>query len=285
MVFAMKAVAAVVSITFFSVSIVVAGCGPRAGAPPVNPGPTMSSHADEIRAWHEKRIANLKKEHGWLSLVMLEWLEEGDNDIPPFGKIRITNGKATMNGVPFRTDADEGGPDKTTTGSKAFVVIKRGERYAVRMWDADAPTRTSFHGIETYPVASKWKVEARWIPYSTPRMEEVPSVIPGFSESMPVPGAAVFTIDGKDYRLEPVLEEGAEQLFFIFGDATNGKETYGAGRFLYAGPPKGGTIVIDFNKAYNPPCAFTPFATCPLPFDENRLPIRVDAGEKNFGGH
>ena len=245
----------------------------------------MSSHTAEIRAWHEKRIGNLKKEHGWLSLVMLDWLEEGDNDVQPFGKVKVTNGKATLNGVPLRTDADEGGPDKTTTGSKAFTVIKRGERYAVRMWDADAPTRKAFHGIETYPVAAKWKVEARWIPYSTPRMEEVPSVIPGHSESMPVPGAAVFTVDGTDYRLEPVLEDGSEELFFIFGDATNGKETYGAGRFLYAGPPKGGTIVIDFNKSYNPPCAFTPYATCPLPFATNRLPIRVDAGEKNFGGH
>ena len=120
---------------------------------------------------------------------------------------------------------------------------------------------------------------ARWEEASPPVQLAVPNVL-GEVERSPSPGTAVFTIDGKEYRLSPVLEEGSPELFFVFADQTNRTETYGAGRFLYTEPPRGGTVVLDFNRAYNPPCAFSAFATCPLPPKQNRLALRVEAGEK-----
>ncbi|MBP6672016.1 MAG: DUF1684 domain-containing protein, partial [Bacteroidetes bacterium] len=122
-------------------------------------------------------------------------------------------------------------------------------------------------------------------PYPVPKTIDVPTVIPGLVQKGSVPGAAVFTLNGNEYRLEPTLEEGSKELFFVFGDKTNGKETYGAGRFLYAGPPEGGVIVLDFNRSYNPPCVFSDYATCPVPTKENRLPVRIEAGEKNYKHH
>lgn len=260
------------------------------------------SHIDEIETWHAKRIASLKKEHGWLSLVALEWLEEGANTVGAKGVVAIPNAPDSLGtltlasgkirwvpaeGLPrdLKTDAEEGGPDKVVIGRFAFVVVKRKDRFAARVWDTEAPTRTAFHGIERWPVSPKWRVEAKWEPYDPPKKVIVPNVIPGLEDEMPVPGVAIFSIDGVEHRLEPVLEDGDTPLFFIFGDSTNGKESYGAGRFLYMAAPKDGKVVIDFNRAYNPPCAFTPFATCPLPTPENRLSIRVDAGEKKAGDH
>jgi uncharacterized protein (DUF1684 family) len=114
---------------------------------------------------------------------------------------------------------------------------------------------------------------------------KIPTIIAGYEEDYPVPGVAIFEIGGKEYRLEPVLEEPNGDYFFIFGDKTNGTETYGAGRFLYAKPAQGGRVILDFNKSYNPPCAFTEFATCPLPPPQNKLPIRIEAGEKKYGIH
>jgi uncharacterized protein (DUF1684 family) len=122
-------------------------------------------------------------------------------------------------------------------------------------------------------------VVARWEPSNPPTEIAVPNVL-GEVERSPSPGTAVFTIGGKEYRLTPVLEGDSPELFFIFGDETNRTETYGAGRFLYAEPAKDGKVILDFNRAYNPPCAFSAFATCPLPPKPNRLALRVDAGEK-----
>ncbi len=265
--------------------------------------PKTMGHTDEVDQWHAKRIASLKKEHGWLSLVALEWLQEGENVLgsagdvtlpapaaPKLGTLTLTAGKVRWNpvdGVPrdLKTDADEGGPDKVVLGRFAFVVIKRKGRWAARVWDSEAKTRVEFQGIERWPVSAKWKIEAKWEAYEPAKKVVVPNVIPGLEDELEVPGAAVFMVEGTEHRLEPVLEEGDTPLFFIFGDATNGKETYGAGRFLYVKAPKDGKVVLDFNRAYNPPCAFTPFATCPLPTAQNRLPVRVDAGEKTAGAH
>lgn len=261
---------------------------------------TVQWYENEIRTWHERRVANLNRDHGWLTLVALDWLKNGTNELPSIGTIMVDSGsvsvhlaseiQATVGGKPFsggmvRTDANQGGADKIEFGTRAFVVIKRGDNYAVRMWDTSAKPRKKFNGIERFPVSHVWRIEARWLPYESPKQIKVPSVIPGYDQEYPVPGVAVFTIEGKEYRLEPVLEPGEEDLFFIFGDKTNGKETYGAGRFLYAKPPRDGKVIIDFNKAYNPPCAFTPYATCPLPPTSNRLAIRIEAGEKTYGEH
>jgi uncharacterized protein (DUF1684 family) len=175
--------------------------------------------------------------------------------------------------------------DKIEVGPRAFVVIRRGERFAVRMWDANAEALKGFTGIERFPLSKEWNIEARWEAYEKPKLIKIQSVIPDYMENYVVPGVAIFVVGGKEYRLEPVGEPGARQLFFIFADKTNGGDTYGAGRFLYTDPPRGGRVVLDFNKATNPPCAFSTFATCPLPPASNRLPVRIEAGEKRFGDH
>ncbi len=257
-------------------------------------------HEQEIAEWHSKRITSLKREYGWLSLVALDWLNDGANEIKNIGtitlkdstvSIKIGDGiSATMNGKSFssgvlKSDNDKNGPDTIKIGSRAFVIIKRGAKYAIRMWDKDKEERKTFTDIERYPVSDKWKITAKWEAYNPQKKIIVPTIISGYEEEYPVPGAAVFTIDGKEYKLEPVIEEEGGDYFYIFSDKTNGSETYGSGRFLYSKREENGMITIDFNKAYNPPCAFTPYATCPLPPKTNRLPIRIDAGEKKYGKH
>jgi hypothetical protein len=256
---------------------------------------TKQVYENEVKAWHERRIANLKRDYGWLTLVALDWLHEGTRQVTGIGTLtlrgseisfRASDGVAvTRSAKPFvggslRNDAEHGGPDTVVAGSKAFTIIERGGRFAVRMWDRENPKRKEFKGIERYPVSLQWRFEAKWEPYDPPKNISVATVIPGYQEEYPVPGVAIFTIDGKQYRLEPVLETPDGDYFFIFGDKTNGRETYGGGRYMYSKPAKDGRVIIDFNKSYNPPCVFTDFATCPLPPPENRLPLAVVAGEK-----
>lgn len=259
-----------------------------------------NAHEEEINAWHARRITSLTREHSWLSLIARDWLKEGSNEFASVGKVIQTGGsisvelgpdvKATVSGKPFnggtiKTDVDNGGPDKVEMGTRAFVVIKRGERFALRMWDSNAEARKNFKGIERFPVSEKWRIEAKWVPYNPPKKIKVATVVADLFDDYSVPGVTVFQLDGKEYKLEPVLEEGAKDLFFIMADATSGKETYGGGRFLYAAQAKDGKVILDFNKAYDPPCAFTLFATCPLPPASNRLTVRIEAGEKKYGDH
>jgi len=267
----------------------------------------------ETRAWHADRVARLTSEDGWLTLVGLHWLDEGanrfgsapDNDLVfpaafparagTFTRKGYTvslvlepGSSLTLEGKPFtggalRSDAD-GKPDTLALGSVRFFLIRRGERLGVRVKDSEAATRKAFHGIPTYAPSAAWRVEGRFEPATTERKISVPNVL-GEVEEMVSPGTVAFTLGGKEYRLAPVVEPGSDQLFFIFADLTNRDETYGAGRFLYTGLPKDGKVVLDFNRAYNPPCAFTAFATCPLPPSQNRLKVRVEAGEKRAGDH
>ncbi|NUN68380.1 MAG: DUF1684 domain-containing protein [Bacteroidetes bacterium] len=248
-----------------------------------------------VEEWHRARINGLKREHSWVSLIALDWLKQGEQTVPGVGTLtlsgsvvilRVEQGRtATLNGQPFSADTVTPDKDKIIVGPKAAAVIERGGRFAVRVWDADVPARKAFTGIERYPVDPQWRIEARWIAYTTPKTIEIPTVIPDLLQEGIVPGVAVFTIDGKEYRLEPTIEEGSDELFFVFGDRTNGKETYGAGRFLYSAAPKEGKVILDFNRSYNPPCVFTDYATCPVPLPENRLNVRIPAGEKNFRHH
>ena len=265
--------------------------------------------ASEEAAWHADRIKRLLSEDGWLSLVGLHWLEEGShaagsartNELvfPPGapaqlgvflreGKtVRFTpasGARVLVNGQPFtggalKSDAT-GKPDLAQVGNVRFLVIERGEKIGVRVKDADAPARAAFTDIALYPVEARWRVEARLVPANPPRSIRVPTVL-GTVESMPSPGQLVFQLEGKPFELTAV-SEGDDTLFIIFGDQTNRDETYGAGRFLYAAAPKDGKVVLDFNRAFNPPCAFSKFATCPLPPPGNRLPLRVLAGEKRY---
>ena len=154
----------------------------------------------------------------------------------------------------------------------------------IRLRDSENPRIAGFTGIERFPVSEKWRIEAQFKPYDSVKIISVPTVL-GTIDQSPCTGALVFEIDGREYSLDPITDEGSPGFFIIFGDATNGKETYGAGRFLgaeAAGP--GGKVILDFNKAYNPPCAFSPFATCPLPPKQNVLPVAVTAGEKAYAG-
>ncbi len=288
--------------------------------PPVKgaDGAKQATFLKDLEHWRENRHARLKSENGWLTLVGLSWLAEGEN---AFGsdpsnpvplpekkapakagvlildhgvvKVKLVAGSGVnLNGKPveaaeaqaLKSDAD-GKPDLLSLGDLSFYVIKRGDRFGIRVKDSQNPVRIGFKGIQSFPADSTYQVVAEFVPYAVPKDIQIPTVL-GTSETMQAPGYVKFKLRGKELTLEPVIEDPAEpQLFFIFRDKTSGKGTYPAGRFLYAAMPKDGQVTLDFNRSYNPPCAFTPFATCPLPPPQNRLPIAVKAGEKNYGHH
>ena len=271
-----------------------------------------AAYRKQIQDWRTERVEHLRAPYGWLSLVGLDWLKDGRNTLgsakgndivlakapPHLGTITLDRGKAmialesksgaTIDGRSTATaELLDDSHDKPTTvayGTVSFYLVQRGDRYGLRVKDSEAPTRTHFLGIDYFPVDASWRVEAKWEAYNPPHEVEEPNIL-GQVDKVVVPGAAVFERDGKTFRLEPVIETpGDTNLFLVFGDKTNGHETYGAARFVYTEPPKDGKVVIDFNKAYNPPCAFTPYATCPLPTAQNRLKLRVTAGEKKYRG-
>lgn len=274
-----------------------------------------ASYAAEIEAWRGQREVRLRAEGGWLSLAGLFWLEEGDSTfgaapgsdvaLPPGSapgragvferrgarvSLRVDPGvTATIEGRPvatavLRSDA-AGAPDVLALGRLSMFVIERSGRVGIRVKDPQSPVRLGFKGLQWFPVDEGWRVSARFVPHAQARTIELADVT-GSIQKMTAPGYVVFEHGGRELKLEPVLEAaGAEELFFIFRDETSGRETYGAGRYLYTALPQQGIVVIDFNRAYSPPCAFTSYATCPLPPRQNRLPVRVEAGEKHSGAH
>ena len=180
--------------------------------------------------------------------------------------------------------AGDATPTTVSFGTASFYVIDRDGRKGLRVKDSDAPGRKHFLGIDSFAIDPSWRIEATWVPAKPGETLEMGTVI-GTIDKYPVPGKLEFTRDGKHFEILPVIEvPGDSQYFIVFADRTSGKETYGAARFLYIDPPKHGKVVLDFNKAYNPPCAFTAFATCPLAPPENRLDLRVTAGEKKYRG-
>lgn len=271
-----------------------------------------SAYVKQIQDWRHERVEHLRAPHGWLSLIGLDWLKDGKNTLGSakgndivlakapahLGTITLNNGKATItldaksgatiDGKSLATaELFDDSRDKPTTiafGTVSFYLIQRGDKYGLRVKDSEAPARTHFAGIDYFPIDASWRIEAKWEAYDPPREVEEPNVL-GQIDKVVVPGAAIFEREGKTYRVEPVIETpGDTNLFLVFADKTSGHETYGAARFVYTEPPSDGKIVIDFNKAYNPPCAFSPYATCPLPTAQNRLKVRVTAGEKKYGG-
>jgi len=169
-------------------------------------------------------------------------------------------------------------------GTFTFVAIQRGDRFALRIKDSQAPTRLQFHGLNWYAPDEKYRVKAKWTPYTPPRDISIATII-GTTDKEKVPGVAEFAFDGKIFHLEPIVED--DKLFFILRDATSHSKTYGAGRFLYTSFPsngldKPGDLWLDFNRLQNPPCAYTPYATCPLPPRQNRLEVAIPAGEKRY---
>jgi hypothetical protein len=271
-------------------------------------------HLEEVEAWRTDRIARLRSPGGWLTVVGLTWLHDGENtvgsadgsdvvirsgDVPArLGAIQVEDGAATARfppeasvtrsgspaiSVPMRDDR-EGHPTVLQVGAVRFHVIWREGRLALRVKDANSPARAAFTEIRHYPVDLRWRLASRFEPYEPERYVPVPTML-GHEETYRIPGAVVFDVDGGTHRLDAFLEEeDATDLFLVFGDATNGAETYGGGRFLYTPRPVDGRLVLDFNRAYNPPCVFTPHATCALPLPQNRLPIRIDAGERRYEG-
>jgi uncharacterized protein (DUF1684 family) len=274
--------------------------------------PPPAGWAEETRAWREKREARLRSPDGWLALVGLHWLPHGehrfgsakDNDVvlAAGGPARagrlivaasgvtvvaesgalVLDGRPLPGAHPWRPD-DPGPAEVLEAGRLRLTLIRRGGRLGIRVRDPESPVLKDFRGMPAWPIDPRWRVVADWEAYPKPRPVAVPTVL-GTVETLPAPGAATFTVGGKRLRLEPVLEtDDARELFFIFKDATSGRTSYGAGRFLYSDLPRDGKVVLDFNRAYNPPCAFTPYATCPLPPRGNRLSVPIEAGEKRYG--
>ena len=234
----------------------------------------MTSLLEEHERWRAARLTELSKPDGWLTLVGLVWLDDGEHrlgsaagcdiellGVPPLlGILRVAGRSADWlpaDGPQQTLQSDAAGtPTSVSHGATSFFVIERDGRLALRVRDAESPTRRNFQGIDCFPFDAAWRIEARW------------------------DGAlARFTRDGSDHALLP-QKPGADPLHFVIADASSGRATYGGGRFLHVPAPQGDRLILDFNRAINPPCAFTPFAVCPLPPAENRLPFAITAGEK-----
>ena len=266
-----------------------------------------AGHAAEVEAWRAGRYANLRTPHGWLTLAGLGWLRPGVNRLGtavdadvrllsgplvagtvtvtedgPIADGVFTRGGRPVSGLRLETDA-AGAPTLLELGTLHLCVIERGGKLAIRSWDTEAKQLREFDGIDHWPVDPAWRLVAGYEP--TPGATLAVADVIGIVEQKPTPATIAIEVEGETHRLQG-LEGGPNgELWLVFGDATNGNETYGGGRFLYTAAPKAdGTVVVDFNRAYNPPCVFSPYATCPLPWPANRLPIRVEAGERTYGG-
>ena len=267
-----------------------------------------------VESWRKERETDLRSEDGWLTVAGLFWLKEGANRFgtDPGGDIVFPAGTAPAKagtftrhgdkttvraepGVPLKHDGkavttmevhpdQPGPPDKLTLNSLTMFVIQRGDRYGIRLKDKASRKRAEFPGLQWFPIQESYRVVADWVPYDPPRKISIANVLGQTAES-PCPGYASFTLGGEKLRLEPAAEPGDKEYSFILRDGTSGKQTYGAGRFLDTDAPKDGKIVLDFNEAYSPPCAFTEFATCPLPPRQNQLAVRIEAGEKFTAHH
>lgn len=262
----------------------------------------------DVQQWRVERLAALKHPDGFLTLVGLHWLTDevgrigsaADNDIllpdkaaPYVGRVYVTDAGVRLEvepevdvrheGVPVRSilmsDDMTENPVLITHGSLAWTVVNRDGRYAIRVRDYEHPALDAFPPIEYYPIDPALRVTATLRRFDEPKILNVNTVIVGLDYRPTSPGTVVFDIDGETYELEAY--ESGDSLFFIFGDSTTGRETYPAGRFLYAAVPgPDGKTILDFNRAYNPPCAFNAFATCPVASPANRIGARIEAGEK-----
>ncbi len=287
-----------------------AGCSQK--APQIDP----VTYRKEVTDWQIKRAKSISSETGWLTLAGLCWLKPGENTfgsdsadriVLPAGIIPKIAGSifwkdtiitavarsgadvryrdTLIKSMRLRTDED-GSPTVLSIGSVSFYVIKRGSQLGVRIRDRQNPARLHFTGLDFFPIDPQWRIEGKYEAYPSPRIMPVNSVI-GTVTNDTFPGFVTFSRNGTDYRLIAGTEQGdPPTLYFMFSDETGGKETYGLGRQLSVPmPDSAGNVIMDFNKAYNWPCAYTDFATCPIPPRENHLALRVEAGEKKYPGH
>jgi len=292
--------------------------------PPPPPPPSQEAYQAELESWQARHIQELKEPDSWLSVVNLHWIQPGDIRIgsdpemdlvlagegvlPWVGTLSLRGegsfeyslspeaaaavGAATLgaargeevpNPLLFRVDSP-GAPPLMTWGTFTWFVIERFGEYGIRVRDSASEALANFEGLESYPIDLDWRIMARFDRYDPPREIPNPNVldIPSTATS---PGAAVFEVDGEEYRLDLTGDLDSRSLFVVFGDKTNGAESYAGGRFLNVEVPnEDGWVVVDFNRAYNPPCVFTPYATCPVPAPQNKLALRVEAGEKMYHG-
>ena len=291
-----------------------AGCQRAAVTPaPANDAGAQSAFAMEQQAWRAQRLAEITKLEGWASLIGLHWLDPGphrvgsdtDNGIrlamgPEHlgvfsvrdGKVRFApeqgvaievDGQPARGALVLRHDGSDAGPSRVgfDGGKGVATVIVRGGRFALRVKHADADSRVHFSGLDYWPGGLDWRIKGRFVPHPPGKTLPIANII-GTTDNLPNPGAVEFQHGGKAYRLE-ALDQGEGTLFLVFADRTSGHGSYGAGRFLDAPMPDAqGNVMLDFNQGYNPPCAFTPFATCPLPPPENRLDLTISAGERDY---
>ncbi|MFS8372759.1 DUF1684 domain-containing protein [Xanthomonas campestris pv. armoraciae] len=293
------------------VAVGVLGCGREAPPAPAPVALDKTFLADNA-AWREARLTELRAPDGWTSLVGLHWLSlkahyigrsadsgirlamgppkmgmvSSERDavwfVPERGAALTVGGKPLTGKIRFQSDVD---PQPTLIGfddgKGVLSLIHRGDRYALRVKHADAPSRTGFAGLEYWPIDPSWRIQARYVPNNVGKTIPIVDIV-GISSEQPNAGAIEFERDGKTYRLEAIGEPG-RPMFVVFADRTSGHGSYSAGRFLdLEAPDASGHVVVDFNRAINPPCAFTPFATCPLPPPENRIDLAVSAGEKAY---
>ncbi|UCC72105.1 MAG: DUF1684 domain-containing protein [Gemmatimonadota bacterium] len=270
---------------------------------------TEPGYQENLQAWREDYQQKLLADTGWFSAAGLFWLEPGDT---PFGRdlgggLLLPEGDKheavgtfhlegntvrlqTPAGAPlrvggrlvaeasFRLERD-GDAEPIALGEQTIRIIRRGGRFAVRLYDKNAPSYRSFGGLNWFPVDPGYRLEARFEAYAQPETVKISTIL-GDVRDARVPGRAVFTLAGREHSLLPIL--AGKKLFFIFRDETSREETYPAGRFLYTDLPRNGSVMLDFNYATNPPCAYTDHATCPLPLPGNHLPVRIPVGEKRY---
>ena len=267
------------------------------------------AYLQEMAEWRQAREERLKAETGWLTVVGLHWLQEGENTVgsspasavrlpppapPSVGVIRVAGRKAefvprngvrvTSKGKPVdRLVLDEETPIEL--GSITFFVIERASRIGVRVRDANARARREFGGLSWYEADPRWRLRARFVAPAASRTIPIATIV-GDRIDLDSAGELVFTVDGRQLRMEALYDSPERnELYIMFKDRTNGRTTYGAGRYMYLPLPVNGMVDLDFNKAYNPPCAYTDYATCPLPPRQNWLPVPIDAGEKVYEAH
>jgi len=271
-------------------------------------------YQDEVLRARADRLAQLTKPDNWLTLVGLHYLKVGENtvgadrnndvvlaggparlgtvSVAANGRLNLTiapEADAQIDGKPLRSaelrPEEMGKPTLVTFGTMSFYALERGGKKALRVKDSAAKTRTHFLGLDYFPIDPSWRVEAQWVPFEKSRQIPITNMLGQATRAL-APGKAVFQREGKTIELLVIDEGPNEPLFIVISDATSGHETYAAARFIYTARPQGDKIILDFNLAENPPCAFTTFSTCPLPPAPNRLPFAVNAGEKKYrGGH
>lgn len=266
-----------------------------------------SAYETEIHAWRAARERDLRSDTGWLTVAGLTFLRPGVNIVgsapesdvvlPPAAPRvagRLTRDasavwfepepgvRATINGAPIDARLRLTANDRVDAGGGvSFHLHESGDRLGIRVRDVHSPLRRSFKGLRWFPVREAWRIEARYVAYEAPRETTVPNVLGDF-ERLTVPGEVVFTVDGREVRLQAA--RAGRRLWFIFSDALGGKDTYRI-RFLYADAPSAdGRVALDFNRAYNPPCAYNPYTTCPVPPPQNRLRVSIRAGERRYRG-